>query len=168
MSLDTMIRPEEMLSLKERLERAKRDAQPLIEVEAQDERIAQTINDFLSSRISLDEFLQDYSEDLPPGTVEFVNLDEMRSCLVELLRDEALADELTHHEKEHWEQVQEFGWQAKLLFRFFRDEQNALSGRPGVQPKIPRTGDEDEIRRKLKLIIEAAHDPSDTDTLATR
>lgn len=153
-------------SLAERTFLAKKEARPLTEAEAEDEKSVVLINDFINGRISLQEFnANDLTRagKIRPGEVELMNLNEMRAFLRDLFHDDAIANELTEHEKEHLDKIIEIGWSARLLFRFFVDESGSLSGRPGVSPNIPEVGNEDDIRNKLRSIIEAAQEPSDTD-----
>ena len=156
-------------TLAERTFLAKKEAMPLTEAEVEDEKSAVLINDFINSRINLQEFNANdltRSGKIRSGEVELVSLDEMRTFLRDLFHDDAIANELTEHEKEHLDKIIEVGWSARLLFRFFIDESGSLSGRPGVSPNIPKVGNEDDIRNKLRSIIEAAQKPSDTDELS--
>ena len=164
-------REEKKPDLMERMFVAKREARPLAEVEAEDEKSATLLNDFIYGRIGLQEFTNNDSVRfgiLKPGEIELADLDEMRAFLSRLFQDEALANELTGHEKEHLDKINEIGWPSRLVFRFFKDEDGGLSGRPGVMPDVPHVGDEQDIRSKLRFIIEAANDLSDTDSLAIK
>lgn len=164
------LRDADRMNLKERIEKAKKEARSLAEAEKESLEIGHIINDFVHGKIGLQEFIQNEkrSELLEPGEIEFTNLDEMRAFLADFLKDDALAQELTNHEKEHLDVIMKTGWPVRILFRFFRDEKGVLFGRPGVEPTIPEIGDEEDIREKLKRIIESPHDLSDTDTLAIK
>lgn len=160
-----------LASLEERKQRAMQEARPVADAEEKDKINARIINDFLQGRITLQEFQQKGSQEfgqLQPGELELSDLEEMLAFLENLLKDSKLAKELTEHEEKHYKVIAEVGWPAKLLFRFFRNEKGKLSGRPGVEPKIPKEGDVDEIRKKLRQIIEAVDDPSDHDLLASK
>jgi len=162
---------ESQLSLLERINLAIKDARPIMEANREDEKMALLVNDFISGQISLNEFNkinEIESEISKPGTVEFVSLEEMCHSLKELLGDEGIAEELTEHEREHFNKVVEVGWMAKILCRFFKDKNNEISLRPGILPDIPKIGNEDEIRNKLKTIIEAPSDQSDIDKMSTQ
>ncbi|MDO8241262.1 MAG: hypothetical protein Q7T51_04775 [Candidatus Moranbacteria bacterium] len=168
---DAFVEKEDLQNLVARTLLAKKEARQLIEVEAEDKESAMSVNNFIHGRISLQEFNANDSTQfgiLKPGEIELSGLDEMREFLADLLHNKELAQELVEHEREHFDKIMEIGWSAKLLFRFFRDNDGSLSGRPGVVPNIPRTGDENEIRNKLQSIIEAVHDASDMDVLATK
>jgi len=160
-----------LASLEERERRAKQEARPLAEAEEEAKISARLVNDFLRGRITLQEFnekgLQKTGE-LQPGELELSDLEEMLAYLEKSLKDSNLAKELTEHERRHYDVIAEVGWPARLLFRFFRDEKGKLFGRPGVEPNIPEEGDVDDIRKKLRQIIEAVDDPSDHDHLATK
>ncbi|MCK9378745.1 MAG: hypothetical protein M0P97_01200 [Candidatus Moranbacteria bacterium] len=156
-------------TLAERTFLAKKEARPVVEAEIEDEKSAALINDFINGRIGLQEFNANdltKSGKIRPGEIELVNLEEMQTFLRDLFHDDAIANELTEHEKEHLDKIVEMGWSARLLFRFFIDDEGSLSGRPGVSPNIPEVGNEDDIRNKLRSIIEAAQEPSDTDELS--
>jgi hypothetical protein len=165
------IENEEGENLTERMRQAIIDAQSLEDADKHDREMALVINDFISGRIGLDEFseINEAENDISrPGTVEFSNLEEMCDSLGELLGDEEIARELTDHERCHFDKVIEVGWMARILCRFFKDESNDISLRPGILPDIPKSGNEEEIRNKLRSIIEAPHDQSDMDEMSTK
>lgn len=158
------------MTLKERAEMAMDQARPLFDAESDDAFAAKIVSDFISGRIKLAEFLDKYdslrSDGLEPGELEFSSLREMHDFLKELLGDEEVARDLADHEKSHLAVIKKAGWKYKILFRFFRNDAGDLCGRPAVAPTIPESGDEDDIRSKLKMIIEAPDDMSDTDRMS--
>lgn len=152
-----------------RYERARDTAQSLEYAEKQDEAEADLINDFLSGRISLEKYhATDSIQRSTDGVLELKNLNELKFFLDQLLNDESLAQELYEHEAEHYAEIIAVGWKAKILFRFFRDNKGKISGRPGIDLEVPKAGDENEIRRILRAILEAPEDQSDLDSRATR
>jgi len=162
---------ERELNLVDRINLAIKDARPLDEADEEDKKTASLINDFISGRINLNEFNKRNEKEVDVfklGTVELASLEELSDCLMKIFGDEEVVKELTDHEREHFNKVIEFGWMAKILCRFFKDENNSISLRPGILPDIPKGGNEKEIRDKLKLIIEAPNDQSDTDEIAIK
>lgn len=156
-------------SLSVRYERARDTAQSLEHSEKQDEAEADLINDFLSGKISLAEYhASDSTQRSSDGVLELQDLSELKSFLDQLLNDESLAQELYEHESEHHAEITAVGWKAKIIFRFFEDFNGDLSGRPGIDLEIPKVGDEIEIRRILRSILEAPEEQSDLDSRATR
>jgi len=156
-------------SLPVRYEQARDTAQALEYSEVQDEAEADLINNFLSGKISLAEYhAADSTKRSIEGVLELQNLHELKSFLDQLLNDESLAQELYEHEAEHYAEITAVGWKAKIIYRFFKDDNGRISGRPGIELEIPKVGYEDEIRRILRSILEAPEEQSDLDSRATR
>lgn len=156
---------EDELTLKERAEDAMDQARPLFEAESDDAFAAKIASDFISGRTSLAVFLDKYdslrSDDLEPGELELASLAELEEFLADFFGDKELAHEFVDNEKARLAAINQAGWKYKILFRFFRNEAGGLCGRPAVAPDVPESGDEDEIRKNLKLIMNPSSDADD-------
>lgn len=156
------------------ISRARERARPLEEAEEEEVKEAALMNSFIYGHTSLKEFHSKYSAirkpgELKQGEVMLSNFEEMEDVLYDFMgQTNETAKELTEHEKEHYDRVKELGWSARLLFRFFISKDGIVSGRAGIDLSIPEKGDDEDIRLKLKTIIEAPEDLSDTDAIATK
>jgi len=159
----------ELESLDSRLSRAIQTAPQRDKSEQEDNEQAKLVRDFMQGKISLSEFsssLAKRSDEPGPGELVLKDLDELFH-LVQSIWDTELAEEHFEHERQHLELIDEAGWSSQLLFRFFVDEKGIMSGRPSVVPNIPEEGNENKIREKLKQVLQAPEDPSDTDKIVT-
>lgn len=155
------------LSIPERKIIAMNNAQILEDAEADYGEQGGALRDFINGSISLKELrevlIEDKKHNEESGELELSNVEEMLAFLTDLFHDERLAKELTDHEKSHLDELRSRGLDGHLVFRFFKDQDGNMLGRPGVRLTIPETGDEDEIRANLKSVVEAPDDLSDTD-----
>jgi|GEM_PF-5989582 len=159
--------PSDKLSLAERKIIAMKNARVLEDVEAEHVEKGSVLRDFINGTISLKELREGLIEDKKAneesGELELGNVEEMLAFLADLFHNESLAKELTDHEKSHLDELRSRGLDGYLVFRFFKDQDGNMLGRPGVRLTIPESGDENEIRANLKSVVEAPEELSDTD-----
>lgn len=161
---------ENFLELLEKIEAAKTGARPLEEADEADLQEMELLSDFINGEIGLKEYHRRTLNEgiLAPGEIELPSLEEMHKALSKILGDEELATELVEHEKAHFEEAIKLGFAGtKLIIRFFKAD-DGLSLRPAFKILIPKEGDEEEIRKHLRIIIEAPQELSDLDALSTK
>jgi hypothetical protein len=156
-------------ALLEEIKKAELDSRPVEEADKEDLEEARAMRDFLNDKINLKEYLQicPNRRALRLGEVYVPGYGSLNKALLYLLKDKKLADEITEHEKSHLEEALRLGFaDSKLMLRFFRENEE-ISFRASMRLMIPEEGDEEEIRKRLRIIIEAPQILSDLDTLST-
>ena len=146
------------------IERAQQEAEDLDVAEQRDQEENILFEGFLSGRLTLKEYHdQDPRGDtLYPGEVEIPTMEMLYESLLRCVRRQ-IAEELVDHEQDHYDEAISAGFdQTKILIRFFQ-ENGSISLRPAIMIVLPKAGDETEIRRSLRAIIEAPEELSDTD-----
>ncbi len=147
------------------LEKAEGVAPTLEQIEARDAIENDLLASFLNGSITLTEY---HARDprgnrLYPGEVEIPGTDLLYRALLFLTQSEAEARELTLHESDHLREANQLGFpDSKMVIRFFKDGQRT-SLRPSITLILPTSGDENQIRRNVRAIIEAPEELSDLD-----
>jgi hypothetical protein len=162
--------PSEESNLRQKIEQAITVAPSLKEVERNDEKEAALLNEFISGKISLLEYhaRSTHNDEPAAGEVVVPSMETLLESLKNLLHDEELCRELVDHEADHFNEAIRLGFpDTKILLRFFR-ENGELSVRAAIALMLPKIGDEDLIRRHLRVIIEAPAELSDIDVQQTK
>lgn len=150
--------------LEAKLRRTRQEAPESSVFDERDRQENEVFEGFLSGRLSLKEYhKQDpRGETLYPNEVEVATIESLREALGILVRAE-VADELVAHEADHYQVAIEAGFSdTRILIRFY-EEGGQVGFRPGVFIILPKQGNEQEIREKLRAIIEAPDELSDLD-----
>lgn len=151
----------EQSTLEQLLREAEAQALEKSEVDANDEKEAKVLNDFISGKKSLAEYHEcdPRGDELMPGEVLLSSLADLKRALKLLIGDEELVNELTEHEADHYREAVRLGFNPKILIRFIGKEHL----RPAIQFNLPKEGDEEILRNHLRIIIEAPIELSDLD-----
>jgi hypothetical protein len=155
----------DFVSLIAMLEKAKENAKPLTEAEIQDEQESKLLSNFINGKISLKEYHEQDTrgQNLTSGEIELPSIPALLKAITYLIGDEELAQELVDHETDHYNEALRLGFvRSKIVLRFFTEDGD-LSFRPGIVLALPDSGDEEQIRQHLKIIIEAPQELSDLD-----
>ncbi len=155
----------EFQELLKQLEAADRAAPPIAEFEARDTQENDLLSAFLRGEITLTEYhARDTRGDkLYPGEVEIPGLNMLYQSLLFLTKNANEARELTDHEGDHLREAIQLGFpDSKILIRFFKEDGRG-SLRPAISLILPQSGNEEQIRRNIRTIIEAPEELSDLD-----
>lgn len=98
-----------------------------------------------------------------PGKVDFSNLNILSEVMHKLEFDEDLIEKTIAHEGAHAKEIERLGLVPKFSMRFFNTEKNRRRCIPATSFDLPEQGNEEELRKALKIILEAPLDLSDRD-----
>ncbi len=104
-----------------------------------------------------------------PGNVRIPNFEILYTIIHAIEKDDDSTRELVEHERDHYREAERLGIPAIILLRFFKQSDGRKSFRAAIDIHIPEhVDDEEAFREKLRTIIEAPDELSDTDQESIR
>jgi len=131
------------------------------EVAAAEEKIDACLEKFVRGG-SLEKFHKEPDIDIP-GKVEFPDFNILAKVMRIMGFEEDLIKQTVEHESAHIKEAKKFGFEPKLYLKFFKTKEEKKECQPWFQIELPKRGDEEELRKNLKIIVEAPLELSESD-----
>ena len=146
------------------IEKAKSEALSLEELEAIKDQLDSTLNDFIQSRITLEQY-ERLEENLAsyPGVIKMGSAQMFEEYLRAAKLDEATVNELVEHEEDHFREIEKAGLKPTYRIEFAKNVGEKFSMYPAVSFDFPDDIEDEEARTLLRRIISAPSELSERD-----